>query len=216
MFRHTEAGIARAKGTAGQGPRARLLAATIQTVALRGYWDASVSELVSASGLDEAVFNEHFEGKRDCFVQAIDEILRAGERAALELFELELPWSERVKLGLQRLLGALAEHPLAARVLLVDAYGAGPEPYERLRRACMLLVEFMERGRNGSPSAAQLPAETSETIVGGVLSILQRRVLQGNTDELSDLLGDLVYFALLPYLESEQASRVSVTAQQID
>jgi hypothetical protein len=71
--------------------------------------------------------------------------------------------------------------------------------------ALALLTSLMERGRTESPGAAQLPAQTSEAIVGGVVSILHRRALQGQTDELPDLHADLTYFALLPYVEHERA-----------
>ena len=52
---------------------------------------------------------------------------------------------------------------------------------------------------------AHLPPQTSEAIVGGIASILHRRVLEDHTSELPALLPDLSYFALLPYLGHERA-----------
>jgi AcrR family transcriptional regulator len=177
----------------------------IETVALRGYDRTTISRVLSVAGLEEAVFSEHFHDKRDCFWHALNELIARGERAALELFESDAPWPEQVRLGLGRLLSALAEDPAAARVLLVEMLGAGPEACERRRVALALLTSLMERGRTESSCAAQLPAQISEAIVGGVISILHRRALQGQTDELPDLHADLTYFALLPYVEHERA-----------
>jgi AcrR family transcriptional regulator len=177
----------------------------IETAALRGYDRTTVSRVLSVAGLEEAVFSEHFHDKRDCFWQALDELIGRGERAALELLESDAPWPERVRLGLEQLLTALAEDPAAARVLLVEMLGAGPEVCERRRVAQALLTSLMEQGRTESPGAAGLPAQTSEAIVGGVISILHRRALQGQTDELPDLHADLTYFALLPYVDHERA-----------
>jgi AcrR family transcriptional regulator len=205
MLRDTSAGHVPAQATARRDPRRRLLEAMIETVALRGYDRTTISRVLSVAGLQEAVFSEHFRDKRDCFNQALDELIGRGEEAALELFELDAPWAERVRLGLERLLAALAGDPAAARVLLVEMLGTGPEACERCRVALALLASLMEQGRAESAGASQLPAQTSEAIVGGVVSILHRRALQGQTDELPALCADLTYFALLPYVDHERA-----------
>jgi AcrR family transcriptional regulator len=190
-------------------PRRRLLDAMIETVALRGYDRTTISRVLSSAGLEEAVFSEHFHDKRDCFQQGVDELIWQGERAAVELFELDAPWEELVRIGLERLLGALAEDPDAARVLFVEMLGAGPTAYERQRTATALFTSLIERGRSGSPNADQLPTQTSEAIVGGIASILHRRALEGRIGELPSLASDLTYFALLPYLNHERALEVA-------
>jgi AcrR family transcriptional regulator len=181
----------------------------VETVGLRGYERTTVSRVLSVAELDEAVFSEHFRDKHDCFEQALDELIGAVERASLDLFELDAPWAEQVRLGLERMLAALSSDPAAARVLLVEMLSAGPEAYERRRRALTLLASLMERGRAESASAIHLPPQTSEAIVGGVVSILHRRALLGETDKLPSLRADLTYFALLPYLEHERALAVA-------
>lgn len=186
-------------------PRGRLLEAMVETVALRGYDRTTVSRVLSVADLDESVFGEHFHDKRDCFWQALEELIGGGERAICELIEADAPWPERVRLGLRRLLQALGENPAAARVLLVEMLAAGPEASERRRTATAPLIALVEQGRAESADGALLPAQTSEAIVGGVLSILHRRVLQGEVDGLLALEDDLTYFALLPYLDHERA-----------
>ncbi len=59
---------------------------------------------------------------------------------------------------------------------------------------------------------AHLPPQTSEAVVGGIASILHRRVLEGHTAELPALLGDLLYFALMPYLGHDRALAIAGTA----
>jgi AcrR family transcriptional regulator len=190
-------------------PRKRLLQAMIETVALRGYDRTTTSRVLSNAGLEEAVFSEHFHDKRDCFLQAVDELIWRGERAALEQFEEDAPWGELVRIGLERLLGALADDPDAARVLFVEILSAGPAACERQRTATALFTSLIERGRVGSPNADQLPTQTSEAIVGGIASILHRRALEGRVAELPSLAPDLTYFALLPYLDHEQSLEIA-------
>jgi AcrR family transcriptional regulator len=193
----------------GSDPRRRLLDAIVETVALRGYDRTTVSRVLSSAGLEEATFSEHFYDKHDCFMQAADDLLGRVERNALAQFQQAAPWSERVRLALQSLLCALARNPAGARVALVEMPGAGPEACERQRSVLALFAALIEEGRLQSADTSALPAQTSEAIVGGIASIVQRRILQGDTARLPELHADLTYFALLPYLDHERALSVA-------
>jgi AcrR family transcriptional regulator len=190
-------------------PRRRLLEAMVKTVAQRGYDRTTVSRVLSNADLQEAVFTEHFHDKHDCFSEAVDDLIGRVELAALELFQGDVPWHERVRAGLDSLLWALARNPDGARVALVEMLSAGPAMCERQRSALALFASLIEQGRESCPYSEHLPQQTSEAIVGGIASILHRRVLQENTAELPALHADLTYFALLPYLDHERAMAVA-------
>jgi AcrR family transcriptional regulator len=191
-------------------PRSRLCAAMIQTVAARGYDRTTVSRVLSSADLQEAVFREHFHDKHDCFMRAADELIGNVERAALEQFEQSVPWPHQVRLGLLNLLRALAQRPDGARVVFVEMLGVSSAACRRQRTALALFTSLMEQGRSCAPHPEQLPEHTSEAIVGGIASIVHRRVLQGETLGLPALHADLTYFALLPYLDHERALAVAM------
>jgi AcrR family transcriptional regulator len=206
----TSAGAQLAVVTHGRDdPRKRILDAMVETVALRGYDRTTVSRVLSSTGLEEATFSEHFSDKHDCFMQAADDLLISVERDALAQFQRAVPWPERVRLALQSLLCSLAGNPAGARVVLVEMLGAGPEACERQRSVLALFATLVEEGRLQSEDTSALPAQTSEAIVGGIASIVQRRILQGDTASLPELHADLTYFALLPYLDHERALSVA-------
>jgi AcrR family transcriptional regulator len=181
----------------------------IETVASRGYDRTTVSRVLSNADVQEAVFSEHFRDKHDCFMRAIDELIGRVERSALEQFKQGVPWPERVRLALKSLLEALARHPDGADVVFVEMLGAGPAACERHREALALFTSLLEEGRSLSSYSEHLPPQTSEAIVGGIASIVHRRVLQGNVAELPSLHADLTYFALLPYLDHERALSIA-------
>jgi AcrR family transcriptional regulator len=181
----------------------------IDTVALRGYDRTTVSRVLSGAEVQEAVFSEHFRDKHDCFMQALDDLLVRAEDWALERFQQAAPWPERVRVALGSLLEALAHNPDGARVVLVEMLGAGPMACERQRTTLALFTGLIEEGRSLCSNTEHLPPQTSEAIVGGILSILHRRVLQGDTVALPALHADLTYFALLPYLDHERALAVA-------
>jgi AcrR family transcriptional regulator len=190
-------------------PRRRMLDAMIYTVARRGYDRTTVSRVVARADVVEALFSEHFHDKQDCFSEALDELVERAERAALDHFELPIPWHERMRNGLGELLGWLASNQDAARVLFVEMLAAGPCAHEHRRRPLALFTALVEQGRSNAERPEDLPPQTSEAIVGGIASIVHHRVLEGETSTLPSLLPDLLCFALLPYLGQEQALAVS-------
>lgn len=197
-------GISAARGHSPD-PRTRVLDALISTVSYRGYDRTTVERVLQTAQVPAAVFSEHFYDKEDCFIQALDEFVDRVERKILERVQRKAPWPERVRTGLQALLDALTEDPDGARVVLVECLSAGAAAYER---HCMLLRVFpplLEEGRFHSANPDLLPPATSEALVGGIGAILHRRALEDRTGELPRLLGDLAYFALLPYLGHHRA-----------
>jgi AcrR family transcriptional regulator len=186
-------------------PRVRVLDALIATVSYRGYDRTTVERVLQTAGVPAAVFDEHFDDKRDCFLQALDELVAGIELRVLERVRREAPWPERVRSGLEALLGALTENPDGARVILVECLSAGAAAAERHRALLRIFPPLLEEGRFHSADPDHLPPATSEALVGGIVAILHRRALEDRTGELPRLLGDMAYFALLPYLGHHRA-----------
>jgi AcrR family transcriptional regulator len=186
-------------------PRARILDALIATVAYRGYDRTTVERVLQTANVPGAVFDEHFQNKEDCFLQALDAMVARLQSSVLDQFDKTAPWPERVRMGLKALLAALASDPEAARVGMVECLSAGPGAGERYRQTLSAFVPLLEEGRRHAAYPEHLPPQTSEAVVGGIASILHRRVLEERTPELPTLLGDLVYFALVPYMGHHRA-----------
>ena len=53
-----------------------------------------------------------------------------------------------------------------------------------------------------------MPEATDEAVVGGIASLLGRRVLAGEAEQLSELFPEILEFALSAYLGAEQARRI--------
>lgn len=186
-------------------PRARILDALIATVSYRGYERTTLERVLRTAEVPPAVFDEHFADKEDCFLQALDELLEHVEGRVLEQLAREAPWPERVRRGLRALLDALTEDPDGTRVVLVECLSASTAASERHRTLLRLFPPLLEEGRFHSADPDHLPPGTSEALVGGIVAILHRRALEDRTGELPRLLGDLAYFALLPYLGHHRA-----------
>lgn len=205
-----------------QSPRRAILDALVQTIALRGYDRTTIDRVLSLAEVPMPVFDEHFENKQGCLLAALDELIDRIEDAISKRVEGSAPWPERVRVGLQTLLAILAGHPDGARVAFVECLSAGEPAIARVRSAMARMIPVLEGGRacahgaedeTGAPDTDHLPPQTSEAIVGGIASILHRRVLEGHTAELPALLPDLLYFALMPYLGHERALAAAESAR---
>jgi len=53
-----------------------------------------------------------------------------------------------------------------------------------------------------------VPAATDEAVIGGIASLLGRRVLAGEGEQIEALLPDVLEFALTPYLSAAEARRI--------
>ncbi len=203
-------------------PRRDILDALVRTIALRGYDRTTIDRVLLLAKVPAPVFDEHFEDKQECLLAALDELIAHIEGAVCERVDRSAPWSERVRIGLQTLLAAFADHPDGARVAFVECLSAGEPAIARVRSALADIIPILEDGRSRScldgetgaslPAPDHLPPQTSEAVVGGIASILHRRVLEGHTAELPALLPDLLYFVLMPYLGHERALTAAESA----
>jgi hypothetical protein len=69
-------------------------------------------------------------------------------------------------------------------------------------------LPYLEAGRKGRSKKvlARLSDSTEEALVGGMVSLIARRIVAGQTDELESLLPDLVEFTLAPYVGNDEAA----------
>jgi AcrR family transcriptional regulator len=190
--------------------RRKILDALIETTVRAGYDHTCIERVLSAANLPEATFYAFFESLEDCFVQAGDELINEFELVVLGQMSGGASWPERIRLGLKALLGAVARHPDRAHFVMIECLQAGEPSAERLRSAEAMFAVVLEEGAEYATSVEHLPVEhlsplTAEGIVGGIVAIVHSRVHEENTEELPELLGELLYFALMPYIGHERA-----------
>ena len=91
---------------------------------------------------------------------------------------------------------AAADHPKAARLVLVGAAGAGRAALDRTDRARRTFERLIVAGFGQAPAAVALPAAVATGIVCGVERVVCRSLLGGGAGELSGLAGPLADWAL--------------------
>jgi AcrR family transcriptional regulator len=191
-----------------QNQRERLLAALAECLAERGYDQTTVSAIGKRAGVSKSDFYRQFESKDACFIAAYDDAAeRIRERVAAAC-DGRREWAGGVLAALTALLELLAAEPAQTQLVLVEGLRAGRGVYDRYQAALQSFVPYLSDGAPAPPGGEPPPQATDEAVVGGIASLLGRRVLAGQTTELPELLPEIAEFALTPYLGATEAQRV--------
>ncbi|HEY8082311.1 MAG TPA: TetR/AcrR family transcriptional regulator [Solirubrobacterales bacterium] len=182
-----------------------------EAVAEHGYAGATVGHVTSHAAVSRRTFYEHFSSKDECFLAAYDSVMSGLQERVLQGFEEADDWPHAVKSGIRAMLQFLAAEPSLARLCMVEPLVAGPVVLERYDAMIGSFVPYFRSGREGrSPEAlARLSPTTEEALVGGMISLISRRIMAGQTADLEDLLPDLVEFVLMPYLGAAEAAEIA-------
>jgi AcrR family transcriptional regulator len=192
--------------------RERLIAGIAEAIAEHGYAGTTIAHITRSAAVSRRTFYEHFESKDECFVAAYDAVMGdLRERVSAAFDEHEDEWPQAIKAGIAAMLEFLAANPSLARLCMVEALVAGPAVVERYDAAIQSFVPYFQKGREGRPPEvlSRLSATTEEALVGGMVSLISRRIIAGRAEQLEELLPDLVEFTLTPYLGSAEASKVA-------
>lgn len=187
-----------------ENQRERLLNGVVEAVAEHGYNETTIGRITDAAKISRRTFYEYFSNKEECFLAAyamIDAHIRDSMLAAPGPSK---SWAEQVRARLATLLDVLARDPDVARFYLVEPLVAGGEPAARYRDAMQLLAEAI---RPQSTVADMNVEVRDQALIGGVATLIARRLKSGEAARLSELLPDLAELVLAPYLGRDKARR---------
>jgi AcrR family transcriptional regulator len=184
-----------------ENQRERLLNGVVEAVAEHGYNATTIGAITEAAGISRRTFYEHFKDKEGCFLAAYEMIDTHVRGAMLTAAERPGPWPERVHAGLAALLDVLSRDLAVARFYLTEPLAAGGEIAARYRDAMALLAATIR-----PEAAADADVEIrDQVLMGGVATLIARRLKAGEAGSLPELLPDLTELALAPYLGREEA-----------
>jgi AcrR family transcriptional regulator len=191
--------------------RERLIAGLAEAVAEKGYGGTTIADITRHAAVSRRTFYEHFDGKDECFVAAFDTVTEQLRERVEVAFNAEEGWAAQITAGIEAMLVFLASEPNLARLAIVEALVAGPVVVERYDAAVQTFLPYLQAGREGRSKAvlAHLSDSTEEALVGGMVSLISRRIVAGQTDDLETLLPDLVEFTVAPYLGNEEAAKLA-------
>ena len=163
--------------------RERLLAALASCAAEHGYNATTISQITSAASVSRRTFYEHFAGKEECFLAAYEALDGYLGTVMEEAVERESEWPDQVAAAFVDLLDFLASRPNFARLYLVEAAVVGEGMADAREKTAKRFIALLEPGRR----YRDVDPGIEEGLVGGIVTLLGRRVLGGEADRPGSL-----------------------------
>jgi AcrR family transcriptional regulator len=201
-----------------QSQRERLLAAVVRVTAAKGYQASSVADILKEAGVGRETFYKHFKDKEDCFVTANDALVAELEAEVKAAYEQPGSWAQRVRRGLFTTLNWFAASPDVARVMMIEMGTVGPIASVRFRETFSRFTALLDDGRELVEGAPDLLPNLAGIAGGAVFARVYEEVALGNATNLPDLMPQLTFELLLPYVGEEAAvrERNAATAEQAE
>jgi AcrR family transcriptional regulator len=196
-----------------QNQRERMLLATAELVAERGYQKTTIELIAKTARVALVTFYEHFPSKEECFLAALDENAAAAAEVFAELIDAGQPWQDQISFGLEVFLEMIEKEPARAKLCIVEAQAAGRASLARYQQMLESVAPKLREGRELNPRASLMPEGLEVAIAGGIAWLVHQRLVAGETDGLKALLPEMLQVTLTPYLGEAEAGNAADAAQ---
>jgi AcrR family transcriptional regulator len=188
------------------GLRARetkVIEAMAAVCAERSFAATTISEVVRRAGISSRTFYKLFESKRACFEAAIAAFVTELEAAVAAARAETDSWTEEVRAAITAILELSAAKPDFAKLAFVESGAVDPALVEHYRLALAAALQYRPAPEGETPefNAAALAA------FGQAQMLIVDQITSGRGAQLPELLPDLLFVALLPFVGHEEALR---------
>ncbi|HYI80408.1 MAG TPA: TetR/AcrR family transcriptional regulator [Thermoleophilaceae bacterium] len=181
--------------------RERLMAALVVLADERGYQSLRVEDLIALAGVARGAFYEQFRGRDDLLLATVTEIGELGLRDAATAYKRGGPAEVRLRAAIEGVIGFAVAQTAAARLWLVDAYGAGPAAIDTAEQGldgirALVAQALAELAGEATPDeapaldgtdAAALSPDAIRALTGAVHRLIASRLRRRHEDELPSL-----------------------------
>lgn len=185
--------------------RQLILEAMVRVVGRKGYGATSVADVIAEADVSRTSFYELFEDKHECFLAAYDLATERVLDAVIANCDAEQPWLERMRVGLATVVELFALDPELARTAIVEVAAAGADARRRHWNAVAKFTEFLADGE-GVAGDRELPENIALMAAGAVSGLIFDELLTGRAERLPELLPDLLFAMLVPYIGPSAAT----------
>jgi AcrR family transcriptional regulator len=196
-----------------QNQRERMLLATAELVADRGYQKTTIELIAKTARVALVTFYEHFADKEACFLAAFDESVAAAGEVFAELLDDERPWPDQISAALEVFLEMVVAEPARAKLCIVESQAAGGVSLARYQGLLESVAPKLREGRELNPRAGRLPEGLETAIAGGLAWLVHQRLVDDRVDDLKALLPEMLQVTLTPYVGEVAAAKAAQDAQ---
>ncbi|HVS99289.1 MAG TPA: hypothetical protein VHE08_02115 [Solirubrobacterales bacterium] len=182
-----------------------LAAAVVEVIVERGYGEAEVEEIVARAGIDREEFDSLFADKSDASLRILESHIEDLRRRIWRAYSVSPCWPENLRAAAYEAVAWTEDHPYAYRFGMWRVIEAGE--MARLRREELFewCAGLIDEGRAVSANPDAVPAATPVIVVGAVAEALTRHASGEFERPLAELVPELMYWAVRPYLGDDAA-----------
>lgn len=179
--------------------RQLILEAMVRVVGRKGYKATSVADVIEEADVSRTTFYKHFDDKHECFLAAYDLVVERVLGEVIAKCDAGQPWLERMRVGLATVVEMFALDPELARTAIVEVAAAGADARQRHWDAVSRLTAYLAEGEELA-GGRELPQNIGLMAAGAVSGLIFDELLTGRAERLPELLPDLLFAMLVPYI----------------
>jgi AcrR family transcriptional regulator len=181
--------------------RERILRTLAETVAERGFAEATLTGVLRRARISRGTFVREFESLDDALGALLDVGLAHAKEIVSSAFDSEAAWQDGLLCAIASVFEFLDAEPTLARVWLVEALAAGRPALERWERNVESLRVHIV-GRLPAHVVASAPALASIGALNAILALARRHVLAGHGESLAGRLEAVVELIAVSWTET--------------
>jgi TetR/AcrR family transcriptional regulator, fatty acid metabolism regulator protein len=170
--------------------RQRVLDAALEVFTQHGYGDTAIDEIARASDTSKGGLYFHFPSKQALFLTLLDEASAALLRRVEVAMSVESDPLQRGDAALREVLHVFSGHRLLARLLLVEALGAGKEFNTKLNDLHAAFATLIAECLDAAVVQGRIPQQDTQVAAhawyGAVNHVVLRWLLNGEPSRLEE------------------------------
>jgi AcrR family transcriptional regulator len=183
--------------------RALILTATTRLAADDGYRQLSVPGIRAAAGVSRKSVDTHFEDVTDCFLAALELLIRRAVAYAVREGATANTWPAGLHRALVAFCTYVARDPAFARLGFIEVFAPGTPGIEFRTRLIAAVADRLCRSAPARQRPSELAAEAS---VGAALGILHHYIAAGQANQLPRAAPTLSFMMLAPGIGAPAAA----------
>jgi AcrR family transcriptional regulator len=192
------------KGEIARNQRERILFATAQVAATKGYTVTTIADITSVAGVDRRVFYTHFADKQQAFLAVHEFCVQQLLAVTASAFFSAGPWPERAWEAMRAYTQFQSTHSIVAHTALVESHAVGAPAVQRIDDGRAAFMIFFQEGSQFSSQPSS--RTTMEASLGAIFELFYHQARQGRSDQLSRLNCNGAYMMLAPFLGPHAAN----------
>lgn len=173
----------------------------------RGYEAVGVAEIAERAGGSAAEFESLFPSKLACAVATLEGIAESNLSAVRGAFESETTWPDSLRAAAYAHAEWVLDNPRKMHFGLLETVWASELTGALRDELFGEYLAMVDAGREVAADPDSIPAYTAEGVVGSITEVITRRLGRESYSELIDLVPEMMFLAVRPYLGEEAARR---------